>query len=169
MWKVALITASNTASKGEKTDNSGPAVQELIQQELNCEMISYRVLPDCIETLKENMIELTDRHKADLVITIGGTGVSPEDVTPEATREVIDRAIPGMAEEMRRKAMELNRYAMLTRALCGTRGNSLIINLPGSRAAAKYCLAAIMDQIDTALLAIHGKTREVLNLGGDNE
>ncbi|GAA0352026.1 MogA/MoaB family molybdenum cofactor biosynthesis protein [Bacillus horti] len=169
MWKVALITASNSASRGEKEDDSGPVIQELIQRELSCEVMGYRVLPDCIETLKENMIELIDRHKADLLITIGGTSVSPEDVTPEATRQVIDRAIPGMAEEMRRKALELTRYAMLTRALCGTRGNALIINLPGTAQAAKYCLESVMDQLDNALLILHGKKREVLNLGGESE
>lgn len=168
MWKVAIITVSNRASSGEKVDESGPAIQELIQEHLSCEIMGYRVLPDCIETLKENMIELVDRHRADLVLTIGGTGVSPEDVTPEATRDVIDRAIPGMAEEMRRKAMELTRYAMITRALCGTRGNALIINLPGSLTAAKYCLESIMDQLDNAMLIIHGKKREVF-LGGENE
>lgn len=166
MWKVAIITASNRASRGERKDDSGPAIQELIQKQLACTITDYRVLPDCIETLKENMIEIVDRRKADLLITVGGTSLSPEDVTPEATQMVIDRAIPGMAEEMRRQAMTFSRQAMLTRALCGTRGNTLIINLPGAQDAAMNCLQSIMDQLDTSLKMLKG---DVYELGGKTE
>ncbi|WP_202080798.1 MogA/MoaB family molybdenum cofactor biosynthesis protein [Caldalkalibacillus salinus] len=168
MWKVAMITASDRASRGEREDDSGPVIQELIQSHLDSEVISYRILPDDIETLKENMIEIVDRHRADLMITIGGTSLSPEDVTPEATRLVIDRIVPGMAEEMRRHAMTYSRQAMLTRALCGTRGNTLIINLPGAPDAAKYCLQAISDQLPNALQILQGE-RKVFKLGGDSE
>jgi molybdopterin adenylyltransferase len=164
MWKVAIITASDRASRNEKVDDSGPVIQEYIRENLECHIISHRVLPDDIETLKENMIELCDRHKADLLVTIGGTSLSPEDVTPEATRLVIDRIIPGMAEEMRRKAMRFSRQAMLTRALCGTRGNTLIINLPGAPDAALYCLRSIMDQLSNALLILQGEKR--FKMGG---
>jgi molybdopterin adenylyltransferase len=168
MWKVAMITASDRASRGERMDDAGPIIQDLVKKHLECEVIAYRVLPDCIETLKENMIELSDRHKADLLITVGGTSLAPEDVTPEATRMVIDRIIPGMAEEMRRQAMSFSRQAMLTRAICGTRGNTLIINLPGAVDAAQFCLESIMDQLATALMILQGK-REVFELGGYNE
>jgi molybdopterin adenylyltransferase len=164
MWKVAVITVSDRASRNEKVDDSGPVIQEYIRENLECHIISHRVLPDDIETLKENMIELCDRHKADLLVTIGGTSLSPEDVTPEATRLVIDRIIPGMAEEMRRKAMRFSRQAMLTRALCGTRGNTLVINLPGAPDAALYCLRSIMDQLSNALLILQGDKR--FKMGG---
>lgn len=157
MWKVALVVASDRAARGEREDTSGPAIQKLIEGKLECRVIDRRVLPDDIETLTENMIELTDRHQVDLLLTIGGTGLSPEDVTPEATRLVIDRRIPGIAEEMRRKFMEVSREAMLTRAICGTRGNTLIINLPGAIESAKYGLQSISDQLDNALLILQGK------------
>lgn len=162
MWKVGMIVASDRAARGEREDNSGPIIQEVLQENLESTMISYRLVPDCIETLKENMIEITDRHQADLLVTIGGTGLSPEDVTPEATSQVIDRIVPGMAEEMRRVTMQSSRMAMLTRAICGTRGNTLIINLPGSSQDAKSCLQSIIDQLPTALLTLQGK-------GGQNE
>ncbi|WP_034680661.1 MogA/MoaB family molybdenum cofactor biosynthesis protein [Caldalkalibacillus mannanilyticus] len=163
-----MITSSDRASRGERVDDAGPVVQEVIRENLNCEIIAHRVSPDCITTLKEHMIELSDRHKADLLITVGGTSLSPEDVTPEATRLVIDRIIPGMAEEMRRQTMSFSRQAMLTRALCGTRGNTLIINLPGAPDAAKYCLQSILDQLPNALMILQGK-REVFELGGHSE
>lgn len=154
MWEVALIVASDRAAAGTRVDRSGPIIQDFIKKNLNCRISSYRLVPDDIELLKENMIELSDRHEADLLITIGGTGLSPEDVTPEATRLVIDRAIPGMAEEMRRSALKSSRKAMLTRAICGTRGNTLIINLPGSAKDAQYCLESIIDQLPDALLIL---------------
>ncbi|MDQ0340436.1 molybdenum cofactor synthesis domain-containing protein [Caldalkalibacillus uzonensis] len=157
MWKVAIVVASNKASRGERVDNSGPAVKDVLTHHLEANVIIYRVLPDCIETLKENMIEITDRHQVDLLVTVGGTGLSPDDVTPEATRQVIDRVVPGMAEEMRRKALESSRLAMFTRAICGTRGNSLIINLPGAVQDAQTCLEAIIDQLPNALTILRGE------------
>jgi molybdopterin adenylyltransferase len=168
MWRVAMVIASDRASRGERIDDSGPIVEDLIKKSLPCEIISYRISPDCMQTLKEHMIELSDRHKADLLITVGGTSLSPEDVTPEATRQVIDRAIPGMAEEMRRQAMTYSRQAMLTRAICGTRGNTLIINLPGAPDAAQYCLQSIISQLPNALMILQGQ-REVFELGEHSE
>jgi molybdopterin adenylyltransferase len=154
MWKVATVVASDTAASGERVDDSGPAIHAALQKRMSCEIAANRVVPDDIELLQEAMIELADRHRVDLLVTIGGTGLSPEDVTPEATRQVIDRIIPGMAEEMRRKAMESSRQAMLTRAICGTRGNTLIINLPGSLPEAQYCLDSIIDQMPNALQSL---------------
>ncbi len=154
-----MIVASDRAAAGEREDDSGPVIQELIKSNLlNSELTAYQVLPDCMETLREHMIEMADRHRTDLLITIGGTGLSPGDVTPEATRQVIDRIVPGMAEEMRRKAMKSSRKAMLTRAICGTRGNTLIINLPGSPEEATYCLESIIDQVSNALHILQGKS-----------
>mgnify|MGYP001274114641 CR=1 FL=1 len=157
MWKVAMIVASNKASRGERADDSGPVVQDVLTNHLPCEVLVYRVLPDCIETLKENMIEMTDRHQVDLLLTVGGTGLSPDDVTPEATWQVIDRSVPGMAEEMRRKALQQTPKALFTRAICGTRGNSLIINLPGTMPEAQICLEAIIDQLREALTILRGE------------
>ena len=95
-----MIVASNKASRGERIDDTGPVVRDVLVSRLPCEVLDYRVLPDCIETLKENIIELTDRHQVALLVTVGGTGLSPDDVTPEATYQVIDRIVPGLAEDM---------------------------------------------------------------------
>jgi len=104
-----------------------------------------------MEELKEQMIELVDREKCDLLIVTGGTSLSPRDVTPEVTSWVIDRPVPGFAEEMRRAGLQQSRRAMLTRAVAGTRGNSLILNLPGSPKGVDICLRAIADMIPDAL------------------
>lgn len=157
MWKVGMIVASNKASRGERVDDSGPVIKDVLTSHLDCEILDYRILPDCIETLKENMIELTDRHHVHLLVTVGGTGLSPDDVTPEATWQVIDRSVPGLAEEMRRKALQQTPKALFTRAICGTRGNSLIINLPGTVREAQICLEAIIGQLPEALTILCGK------------
>ncbi|GAB7387804.1 MogA/MoaB family molybdenum cofactor biosynthesis protein [Bacillaceae bacterium] len=156
MWKVGIITASDSVYRGERQDDSAKILSSLVHEHLDCEILAHRVVPDSIEDIKETMIELVDREKVDLLLTTGGTGLSPRDVTPEATRQVIDRYIPGIAEEMRRGAMGYSRKAMLTRAIAGTRGNTLIINFPGSPRAVEECFTAIADQIPDALLILQG-------------
>lgn len=160
MWKVGIITASDTAARGEREDESARVLHELVREHLKCDVVVYRILPDDIETLKEHMIELIDREHVDLLLTTGGTGLSPRDVTPEATLAVIDREIPGFAEEMRRACMALSRRALLTRAVAGTRGNALVINFPGSPSGVRECFAAIVDQIPHALAILQGKEAE---------
>lgn len=160
MWRVGILTASDKASRGEREDESAKLLMELVKNELNGQVVGYRVVPDCIETLKENMIELIDRENVDLLLTTGGTGLSPRDVTPEATRKIIDREVPGLSEEMRRASLQSTRRALLTRAVSGTRGNTLIINLPGSPKGVKECFMAISDQLSHALNILQGKTGE---------
>ncbi|AMA74239.1 MULTISPECIES: molybdenum cofactor biosynthesis protein B [Aneurinibacillus] len=161
MWKIGVVTSSNSVYRGERENDCFLRLEMLLKSNFDVDVTHHRVSPDNIEMLKENMIELVDRERVDLLITIGGTGLSPEDVTPEATELVIDRHVPGLAEEMRRSAMQNSRKALLTRAAVGTRGNALVINLPGSLPAMEWCFLAIADQISSALAIIQGKNENV--------
>lgn len=154
--KIAVITSSNSIYRGERENDSVEKLVELLKVHLGSEIYIHRVVPDNIEFMVETLIELIDREKVELLLTVGGTGLSPEDVTPEATEMVIDRTVPGLAEEMRRASLENSRRAMLTRAISGTRGNTLIINLPGNPKGVEECFTAISDQIPHALNIIQG-------------
>lgn len=159
-WKVALLTASDKGSRGEREDTSAQVIRELVEEELSGEIVDYRIVPDEQDEIMAALIEMTDYYQADLVITTGGTGLAPRDLTPEATLKVIDRLVPGLAEAMRLGAMQRTRRAMLSRGVCGIRGRSLIINLPGSPKGVHENLMAIMDQIPHALNILSGRTGE---------
>ncbi|NBD24425.1 MogA/MoaB family molybdenum cofactor biosynthesis protein [Paenibacillus glycinis] len=157
-WKVALLTASDKGSRGEREDTSAQVIRELVEEELSGEIVDYRIVPDEQDEIMAALIEMTDYFQADLVITTGGTGLAPRDLTPEATLKVIDRIVPGLAEAMRLGAMQRTRRAMLSRGVCGIRGRSLIINLPGSPKGVHENLMAIMDQLPHALNILSGRT-----------
>lgn len=161
MWKIAILSVSNAVYRGEKENVSAPFLAELIRRDLQCDVAISRLAPDDIETVIENMIEMIDRERVDVLFTTGGTGLTPEDITPEATEHVIDRYIPGMAEEMRRVALKNSRRAMFTRAKAGTRGNTLVINLPGDPKGLEECFHAISDQIPDAITILQGKTPQM--------
>lgn len=157
MLKVGVVTSSNSIYRGERENVCFVRIKELLQSNLQVGVSFHRISPDDIEIIKENMIELIDRERVDFLITIGGTGLSPEDVTPEATEQVIDRHVPGLAEEMRRSAKN-SRSQLLTRATVGTRGNALVMNLPGSLTMMEECFLSIIDLVPTALKIIQGET-----------
>lgn len=157
MIRVAILTLSDKGSKGEREDRSGPAIKEILKA-IDADVCYYDVLPDEKDLIKEKLIDYT--NKVDLIITTGGTGLSPRDVTPEATREVIEREIPGIPEIMRIEGMKKTPRAMLSRAVAGIRGNTLIINLPGSPAAVRENLQVILDTIPHAIEKIKGDTTE---------
>ncbi|RAP73739.1 MogA/MoaB family molybdenum cofactor biosynthesis protein [Paenibacillus montanisoli] len=159
-WKVALLTASDKGSRGEREDTSAQVIRELVEEELSGEIVDYRIVPDEQDEIMAALIEMTDYFQADLVITTGGTGLAPRDLTPEATLKVIDRNVPGLAEAMRMGAMQRTRRAMLSRGVCGIRGRSLIINLPGSPKGVHENLMAIMDQLPHALNILSGRMGE---------
>lgn len=156
-WKTAILTASDKGSRGEREDTSAQVIRELVEEELGGEIIEYRIVPDEEDEIIAAMIELTDYYQLDLVLVTGGTELAVRDVTPEATRRVIEREVPGIAEAMRAAVMQKNRSAMLFRGICGIRGRTLILNLPGSPKGVHENLAAIMDQLPEALMMVTGQ------------
>ncbi|MDA8214718.1 MAG: MogA/MoaB family molybdenum cofactor biosynthesis protein [Nitrospiraceae bacterium] len=156
MITVAVLTLSDKGSKGEREDKSGPAIAGAIKG--FGEVKYYDILPDERDLIRQRLLEYV--NKVDLILTTGGTGLSPRDVTPEATMDVIEREIPGIAEAMRMEGLKKTNRAMLSRAVAGVRGQTLIINLPGSPTAVKENLEVILDVIPHAIEKIKGSTEE---------
>ncbi len=157
MITVAVLTLSDKGSKGEREDLSGPVINEMLKG-IGAEVKYSEILPDEKEMIKAKLAGYS--RKVDLILTTGGTGLSPRDVTPDATLEVIDRIIPGIAEWMRAEGMKKTPRSMLSRAVAGVKGQTLIINLPGSPKAVKENLAVILDVIPHAVEKIKGDTKE---------
>lgn len=150
-----VITLSDKGSRGEREDVSGREVIDMLAG-LDIRVADYDIVPDEKEIIKEKLIEYTDMRGLDLVVTTGGTGVSPRDVTPDATLEVIERQLPGMAEAMRAESMKKTPHAMISRAVAGIRGRSLIVNLPGSPRGARENLAVILPALKHTIEKIQG-------------
>ncbi|HBB15601.1 MAG: molybdenum cofactor biosynthesis protein [Syntrophus sp. RIFOXYC2_FULL_54_9] len=163
-FKAVIITVSDKGSRGEREDGSGPEIAGLLQA-MGMEIIARRIIPDEKEMIRPALIEWSETDKADLIVTTGGTGVSPRDVTPDATREVIEREIPGMAEAMRRQSMLVTPHAMISRALVGIRGRTLIINLPGSPKGARENLNVLLPALAHAIEKIKGDQSECASRG----
>jgi molybdopterin adenylyltransferase len=157
--RVAVLTISDSVSKGEREDLSGPAVVAFCRG-LGWEVTSSLRLPDDAASIRESLRELADSGRVDLVVTTGGTGIGPRDNTPEATQAVADRVIPGIAEEMRRKGLEKTPTAVLSRAVAGVRGKTLIVNLPGSPKGAVESLEAVAHLLPHAVHVLHGANHD---------
>jgi len=157
MIKVAILTLSDKGSKGEREDLSGPAIMEIIKR-INASVEYYEIISDEKDLIKEKLMDYC--KKVDLILTTGGTGLSPRDVTPEATLEVIEREIPGIAEAMRLEGLKKTNRSMLSRAVAGVRDNTLIINLPGSEKAVRENLEVIIDVIPHAIEKIKGDSKD---------
>jgi len=159
MIRAAVITVSDKGSRGEREDLSGPeAVRLLAAQAI--EVACTLVVPDEPDLIKAALIDCADRLGLDLIITTGGTGVTLRDVTPDATREVLEKEIPGMAEAMRQASMTKTPHAMISRAVAGLRGKTLIINLPGSPKGVRENLAVVLPAIPHAVEKIQGSDRD---------
>ena len=154
---VAVLTLSDKGSKGKRKDESGLLVQEMLK-EIKAEITYYDILPDDKELIKEKLLEYSS--KVDLILTTGGTGLSRRDVTPEATLEILDRQVPGIAEAMRSEGLKITKRAMLSRAVAGVKGRSLIVNLPGSPEAVKESLSIIIETLPHAIEKIKGDSSE---------
>ncbi len=153
--KIVIITVSDSCSEGKREDTSGPLIKQIIKS--MGKVIEYEIIPDEKDSISQAIKEAADELKADLILTTGGTGLSLRDVTPEATREVVEKEIPGFGELVRQKSFEIAPTAVLSRAIAGLRGTSLVINLPGSSKAVKECLDIILPLIPHALDMIKGK------------
>jgi molybdopterin adenylyltransferase len=159
MFKVAIITISDRGAKGLREDASGPLIKEMIK-DLPGEVIHYEIVPDEKEKIVEALKRNADELLADLILTTGGTGVSPRDVTPEATLEVIEKEVPGFSEAMRAESLKKTPHAMISRAVCGIRRKSLIVNLPGSPKGVRENLTVILPALPHALSKIKGDPSE---------
>jgi molybdopterin adenylyltransferase len=159
MIQAGIITVSDKGSQGKREDLSGPAIAEMIAGAA-IEIKHTIIIPDEKDQIRETIINFADAKKLDLILTTGGTGVSPRDVTPDATLEVIDKQIPGMAEAMRQNSLLITPHAMISRAVAGIRGRSLIINLPGSPKSVKENLAVILPALKHAIEKIKGDDSE---------
>ncbi|MBI3399287.1 MAG: MogA/MoaB family molybdenum cofactor biosynthesis protein [Deltaproteobacteria bacterium] len=159
MITVGILTMSDKGSRGEREDLSGKEIERMIK-DLPAEVKAYEIIPDEADIIKAKLKEFTDQKRLDVILTTGGTGVSPRDVTPDATREVIEKELPGMTEAMRAESMKKTPNAMISRAVCGIRKQSLIINLPGSPKAARENLAVVLPAISHAVEKIKGGQEE---------
>ena len=159
LFSVGIITVSDKGARREREDKSGPAIKEIVTS-LPAEVKNYEIVPDSKEIIANKIKEFADNRGLDLIITTGGTGVSPRDVTPEATLEVIEKEIPGMAEVMRLEGLKKTPHAMISRAVVGMRHQSLIINLPGSPKAVRENLLAILPALPHTLSKIKGDETE---------
>jgi molybdenum cofactor synthesis domain-containing protein len=157
--RVAILTTSDKGSRGEREDKSGDLIKEMVKG-IPGEVVYYEVIPDEKDIIKDRLASISDNEEADIILTTGGTGLSPRDVTPDATIEVIDKEIPGMAEAMRIEGLKKTPYAMISRAVVGIRKRTLIINLPGSPKGAKENLEIILPALSHAVEKIKGDTSE---------
>lgn len=153
--KTAIVTVSDRGARGEREDKSGQVLRDRLTA-AGFEISYQTVIPDEIEEIREVLIDLSDRKHFALILTTGGTGVSPRDVTPEATLSVIDRVVPGMAEAMRAASLQKTPHAMISRAVAGIRGRCLIVNLPGSPKGAMENLETVLPALPHALDKILG-------------
>lgn len=154
-YTFAVLTVSTKGAAGKRQDTSGEALKHILTAAGFIDT-DYAVVPDDAETISATLRRWIDEQKIDLVVTTGGTGVSPSDVTPEATAPLLQRQLPGMAEAMRAKSLSITPHAMLSRGLAGIRETSLIINLPGSEKAARENIETILSAIPHALYKIKG-------------
>ncbi len=162
MTRIAILTVSDRASRGAYEDLSGPAVERWLRTTVAgpCAYVR-RVVPDGVESVGNALVELCDRDGADLVLTTGGTGPAPRDLTPEAMRAVIDKELPGFGELMRKASLAEVPTAILSRQTAGIRGRTLIVNLPGKPSAIATCLAAVFPAIPYCLELIGARPIEV--------
>ena len=159
MFTVGILTISDKSSRGERQDRSGEVIREVLS-EMDVSIANYDTVPDEKDLVVEKLVEWADKDNLDVVVTTGGTGLTPRDVTPEATLAVVDRIVPGFAEAMRAESLKKTPHAMLSRAVVGTRGKCLIVNLPGSPKAVRECLEVILPALPHAVETLKGQAGE---------
>ena len=158
-YRVAVITLSDKGAKGEREDKSGPVIEEMVTA-AGYQVVSYQLLNDDRRGLADALIDICDNHRADLVLTTGGTGFSQRDNAPEATMDVVERNVPGIAEAMRVNGLQYTPRSMLSRAASGIRKYTLIINLPGSPKAVRENLGYILPTLEHGIAILVGDAAE---------
>ncbi len=159
MFTVGILTISDKGSRGERQDKSGEAIRQVLSG-VDVSVANYDIVPDEKDLIAEKLVKWADKDNLDVVVTTGGTGLTPRDVTPEATLAVVDRIVPGFAEAMRAESLKKTPHAMLSRAVAGTRGKCLIVNLPGSPKAVRECLQVILPALPHAVETLKGQAGE---------
>jgi len=157
--RAAVLILSDKGAKGERKDESGPLIARMLR-DAGYTLAELKLLPDERGEIEAELINLADRRQVDLILTSGGTGFSPRDITPEATTAIAERMAPGIAEAMRAHSMRITGRAMLSRGVAAIRGGSLIVNLPGSPKAAGECLDAVLPHLGHGIEVLRGKARD---------
>lgn len=157
--RVGVLTASDSGFHGQRPDRSGEVIRQRLQEE-GFSVLEHAVLPDDLDALRDTLASWCDQGRFDLILTTGGTGFSPRDVTPEATLLVVEREAPGIPEAMRARSLEKTPHAMLSRARAGIRGRTLIVNMPGSPRACSECLDIILPALGHAVEVLRGDARD---------
>ncbi|MCL2498259.1 MAG: MogA/MoaB family molybdenum cofactor biosynthesis protein [Symbiobacteriaceae bacterium] len=159
VFRAGVITASDKGSVGFREDRSGPRIKEMLES-IGMEVVLSRIVPDEVEEIAALLREAADDLRLDLVVTTGGTGLTPRDITPQATRMVIDYEVPGMAEAMRAEGLKYTPRAMLSRGIVGVRRFTLVVNLPGSEKAVSENLAVLLPVLDHALAMLRNASAD---------
>ena len=157
--KIGILTVSDKGSRGERQDTSSEAIRQSMAR-LNAQTEKYEIVPDEREMISDRLRKWADEGELDIILTTGGTGLSPRDVTPEATLAVVDRLVPGFGEAMRAESLKITPLGMLSRSVAGIRKRTLIINLPGSPKAVQECLEAILPALPHAVEILRGEAQE---------
>ena len=169
-FAVGVLTCSDRGARGERADVGGPTVHNLVLDRIpGAKVTQYKVVPDDREQISSTLIAWADDERLDLILTTGGTGLAPSDVTPEATHAVIDRAVPAFSMAMLFESLRVTPYAMLTRAAAGVRGKTLIINLPGNPKAIQENLDAIIEVLPHAVQIVRGEDTHAEGGGGGHK
>jgi molybdopterin adenylyltransferase len=162
MISAGILTISDKGARGEREDKSGEKIRQLLA-EAGIQVNAYEIIPDNKEFIRQKLIDWADKERLDLILTTGGTGLSPRDLTPEATREVLEKEVPGIAEAIRWEGLKFTPRAMISRGMAGTRNRTLIINLPGAPQAVQTGLTCILPALTHAVEKLKGDPSECAN------
>jgi molybdenum cofactor synthesis domain-containing protein len=155
VYTAGVLTVSDSAARGDRRDESGPAIRRLLEQH-GYNVLLHKTVPDEVQDVRDILIKWIDKTSLDIIVTTGGTGLSPRDITPEATKSVIEREVPGIAEAIRIRGLDSTPRAMLSRGVAGVQGKTLIINLPGSPSAVIQGMEVLLPVLKHALDKIKG-------------